>query len=295
MILAAMICCLLWGSAFPCIKAGYKLFNIESGDMWSQILFAGCRFMIAGVMVIIFSSIGRKQFIMPKDPKKIFTLSMFQTVIQYLFFYVGLAHTSGVKSSIITGSGTFLTLFVACLIFKQERLTGLKIFGSLLGFVGLIIVNVNGSLDLNMSIMGEGFILLSAISSAFSSAIIKEFSKDSDVVMLCGYQFFLGGFMMAAVGVIAGRTLVFTGWQSIVLILYMGFISAAAYTLWSLLLKYNDVSKVSACKFMNPIFGAVLSYVILKEKDAFGMQVIAALILVSLGIYVVNREGKKLN
>lgn len=294
MILVAMFCCLLWGSAFPCIKIGYKLFDIAAGDMWSQILFAGIRFAIAGVMVITFSSIGRKKFIKPAQPKRIITLSLSQTIVQYMFFYVGLAHTTGVKSSIITGIGTFLTLLVACLIFKQEKLTSTKIIGSMLGFTGIVLVNVTGNnLDMNMSLMGEGFVLLAALSSAFSSAFIKEFSKDSDVVMLCGYQFFCGGICMAIVGALAGGKLVYSGPECILLILYMGFISAAAYTLWSLLLKYNDVSKVSTCKFMNPIFGVLLSFVILKEHNALGWQVLAALILVTLGIYIVNQKDNK--
>lgn len=259
--------------------------------MWSQILFAGIRFAIAGVMVITFSSIGRKKFIKPAQPKRIITLSLSQTIVQYMFFYVGLAHTTGVKSSIITGIGTFLTLLVACLIFKQEKLTSTKIIGSMLGFTGIVLVNVTGNnLDMNMSLMGEGFVLLAALSSAFSSAFIKEFSKDSDVVMLCGYQFFCGGICMAIVGSLAGGKLVYSGPECILLILYMGFISAAAYTLWSLLLKYNDVSKVSTCKFMNPIFGVLLSFVILKEHNALGWQVLAALILVTLGIYIVNQK-----
>ena len=262
--------------------------------MWSQILFAGIRFAIAGVMVITFSSIGRKKFIKPAQPKRIITLSLSQTIVQYMFFYVGLAHTTGVKSSIITGIGTFLTLLVACLIFKQEKLTSTKIIGSMLGFTGIVLVNVTGNnLDMNMSLMGEGFVLLAALSSAFSSAFIKEFSKDSDVVMLCGYQFFCGGICMAIVGSLAGGKLVYSGPECILLILYMGFISAAAYTLWSLLLKYNDVSKVSTCKFMNPIFGVLLSFVILKEHNALGWQVLAALILVTLGIYIVNQKDNK--
>ena len=38
----ALICCALWGSAFPCVKIGYELLQIETTG--SQILFAGYRF-----------------------------------------------------------------------------------------------------------------------------------------------------------------------------------------------------------------------------------------------------------
>lgn len=64
-ILLAGVCCLLWGSAFPCIKLGYKFFRIESGETTSQILFAGTRFAIAGAMVIITFSIINRKFIKP--------------------------------------------------------------------------------------------------------------------------------------------------------------------------------------------------------------------------------------
>lgn len=291
-ILLAGICCLLWGSAFPCIKIGYRLFGINQGETASQILFAGTRFALAGLMVIITFSIINKKLIKPSSPGKIVTLSIFQTILQYVPFYIGLAHTTGVKSSIITGSGVFITILISSLVFGQEKLTGKKIFGSLLGFVGIIIVNSTGSgMDFNLSILGEGMILISAISSAFSSSFIKKFSKDTDVVMLSGYQFFFGGFFMAILGYAMGGRLHSTFYSSWILLLYMGFISAAAYTLWSILLKHNDVSKVSVYKFMNPIFGVFLSYILLKESNQLGWQTIVALIFVCVGIYIVNKKA----
>ena len=54
----ALLCCLLWGSAFPCIKIGYKMFHIASADASSQLLFAGCRFFLAGVLVLLLGTSG---------------------------------------------------------------------------------------------------------------------------------------------------------------------------------------------------------------------------------------------
>ncbi|MCR5703612.1 MAG: DMT family transporter [Eubacterium sp.] len=293
MIFGAMICCFLWGSAFPCIKTGYQLFHILGGDTASQILFAGCRFTLAGMMVILFSSITNRQFTKPKHPRRIATLSAFQTVTQYIFFYIGLAHTTGVKSSIITGSGTFLTILVCCWGFKQEELTMRKIIGSVLGFAGIILVNLNGStIDFDFSIQGEGFVFIAAFCTAMASGYIKKFSADSDVVMLSGYQFFFGGLVMAIVGFFIGGRLHGFSLAGMCLLLYMGFISAMAYTLWGILLKYNDVSKVSTCKFMNPVFGVILSFWILGENNQLGWQVVAALVLVCFGIFIVNHQSK---
>ncbi|MCC8016047.1 MAG: hypothetical protein LIO43_01320 [Clostridiales bacterium] len=61
MIPLALLCCFLWGSAFPMVKIGYRLFSIAADDSFSQILFAGLRFSIAGILVIIFGSAASKK------------------------------------------------------------------------------------------------------------------------------------------------------------------------------------------------------------------------------------------
>lgn len=296
MILIAMFCCFLWGSAFGCIKIGYDMFKISGSDTASQILFAGIRFTIAGIMVVAVESVRQRKFVKPEHPGYIATLALFQTVLQYLFFYVGLAHTTGVKASIITGAGTFFTILICALGFKQEKLTTKKVVGSLVGFAGLIVVNLTGTgLNFDLKFLGEGFIFIAAFSGAMAQGYIKKFSAKANVVMLSGYQFFFGGVVMTIAGLVFGGKMNWSGdaWfivKAVALILYMGFISAAAYTLWGILLKYNDVSKVATCKFMNPIFGAVLSFAILQEANVMGWQIMVALALVCVGIFVVNYE-----
>ena len=296
MILIAMFCCFLWGSAFGCIKIGYDMFKISGNDTASQILFAGIRFTIAGIMVIAVESVRQRKFVKPEHPGYIATLATFQTVLQYLFFYIGLAHTTGVKASIITGAGTFFTILICALGFKQEKLTTKKVVGSLIGFAGLIVVNLTGTgLNFDLTFLGEGFIFIAAFSGAMAQGYIKKFSAKANVVMLSGYQFFFGGVVMTIAGLVFGGKISLSGdaWfitRAVALILYMGFISAAAYTLWGILLKYNDVSKVATCKFMNPIFGAVLSFAILQEANVMGWQIMVALALVCVGIFVVNYE-----
>ena len=67
----ALLCCLLWGSAFPCIKIGYKLFEIGANDTFTQVLFAGVRFTVAGALVILFSSVSAKKFLVPVEKRTI--------------------------------------------------------------------------------------------------------------------------------------------------------------------------------------------------------------------------------
>lgn len=292
----ALLCCFLWGSAFPCIKIGYKLFNIDSTDTASQILFAGIRFFLAGILTITIGSLIDRRFLFPKKGsfKMISTLSLFQTIIQYFFFYAGLAHASGVKSSIINSMTTFFAILIACLVRKQEKLTLSKIVGCLLGIAGVVIVSLSdGDFGSSFALNGEGFILIAAVSYAISSVLVKEFSLKENPVVLSGYQFLIGGLVMIIVSLILGASISVNSVGAVILLIYMAMISAVAYSVWGILLKYNPVSKVTIYGFTNPIFGALLSAIFLKEYDKLNLNCLLALILVSIGIYIVNKFGGK--
>jgi drug/metabolite transporter (DMT)-like permease len=295
--LLTFICCFLWGSAFPCIKIGYQLLQISSGDTASQILFAGLRFTLAGFLTLLMATISTGKFPRAKRSswKPILALSMTQTVIQYFFFYVGLAHATGVKSSIFEASSTFFAILIASLIFRYEPLTPCKILGCLIGFAGVILINVagGGSLDLHFALNGEGFLLLSTLSYAFSSTLIKSFSASESPVTLSAYQFLVGGVILSVCGFLAGgRLTVFTPAAALLLV-YMAFISAAAYSLWGILLKYNPVSRIAVFGFMTPVMGVLLSALLLGEKNqAFSLYGLVSLLLVCAGIFIVNRQTR---
>lgn len=290
----AFICCFLWGSAFPSVKIGYKLFCITSEDTASQILFAGCRFFLAGFLVILIGSITSGKLVIPTKSSllPILVLSFFQTSIQYFFFYVGLAHASGVKSSIITAASTFFTLVFAALFFHYEKLTAKKIIGCLIGFSGVVLITTAGaSLTGGLSLKGEGFVLISTASSAFAACLIKGYSKNNSPLLLCGYQFMLGGCMLASGGLLMGGQLTITTPLCFLLLFYMACISAVAYTVWSILLKHNPVSRICVFSFTNPVIGVILSALLLGEQNqAFSIYGLLALVLVSIGIIVVYVE-----
>lgn len=296
-VIVAVLCCLLWGSAFPCIKLGYKLFDIPSGDSSSQILFAGIRFTLAGILVILAGSMMHRKFLKPSKTAipKVLKLCMFQTVLQYIFFYIGLAHITGVKGSIVNAVNVFFTILVSCLLFRLEKLDRQKLIGCMIGFTGVIIVNLGGEFDMSFTLLGDGFLMISAFAYALSSVLIKIYGKDENPVMLSGYQFAAGGFIMILAGMAMGGRLNAVKLQGILLLLYMAFISAGAYTLWSLLLKYNPVSKVAVFGFCTPIFGVILSAIILGESTSFQLKTLLALLFVCIGIIIVNYKKKEEN
>ncbi|MGN0617749.1 MAG: DMT family transporter [Ruminiclostridium sp.] len=291
----AMICCFLWGSAFPCIKIGYKLFEIPADSPASQIFFAGIRFFIAGIMVIAVGSIGEKKLLLPtkRAVPKILSLSLFQTILQYIFFYIGLANTSGVKASVIEGTSAFICIIISALIFRMEKLTPAKIIGCLIGTAGIVVINLDSSLLSKISFMGDGFVFISIVAYSVSSVLIKRFSASENPVMLSGWQFLLGGAVMIVAGAIAGGSVGSVTAEGLLMLLYLAFISACAYSLWALLLKHNPVSKIAVFGFMNPVFGVLLSAFLLGETEqAFRLEAVIALLLIAAGIFIVNKKSE---
>lgn len=124
LILGCLVCCALWGSAFPCIKIGYALFGIPAHDSASQLLFAGLRFTLAGILVIVGMSTAQRRPLVPqvRDIKPICILSLFQTIGQYFFFYLGLSRASAMSSSIIEASANFLAILFAALAFRTSSM-----------------------------------------------------------------------------------------------------------------------------------------------------------------------------
>ncbi len=96
-------------------------------------------------------SILSKKILVPKKESlfSVFKLSMVQTVLQYVFFYIGLANTSG--DNIINAANVFLSILFAVFIFKYEKMTVLKVLGCVLGFLGVVVIDLaNGGFDMSI-------------------------------------------------------------------------------------------------------------------------------------------------
>ena len=294
----AVICQLLWGSAIPTIKTGYRLFQIASESTGSQILFAGIRFTLAGILTVLMKSAADGRFLKPEKSAagKILKVCLFQTVLQYIFFYIGVANLSGSKASILSAVNVFTALLISALIFRMEKLSANKVLGCIVGFSGVIIASLTGqtaAADTSVGLNGEIAMLLSAASYGFSSVLIKRYGRDHDPVMISGYQFITGGMALIILGSCMGGHIAPQSAAAVPVIFYLAFISAAAYSVWGILLKYNPVSKITVFSFLSPIVGVAISAIVLKDAGAFNLRCLTALALVCLGITLVNRPSAR--
>ena len=291
----AILCNALWGSAIPFINLGYRLFDIPSGATATQIVFAGCRFFLAGFLTILFTSAAKRSLVRVKRENihMVVKLSLLQTVAQYVFFYIGVARTASVNGAIIQGLNAFVAILIACYVFRTEKMNRLKWLGGAVGVAGVVVMNLGGDgVSGGMKLTGEGFLLLSMMTSACSSGTIKVFSRKEDPVALSGWQFMLGGAVMAAVGAALGGRLNGSSLGAVVVLVYLAALSAVAYTLWSVLLKYNPVSRIAPFMFLQPIFGVLLSLLFYGGETGTLPKYAAALTLVCLSIVTISRGQK---
>lgn len=292
--LLANLSCALWGSAFPCIKTGYEWLQISHTS--DQIVFAGLRFTLAGLQLFaVYALLNRKVCRLEKEmAPKVFGLGMIQTFMQYFFFYIGVSNTTGVKGSIINSANSFFVILLAHFFSESERLNLRKSLGCLLGVAGVVAVNLGGDFSGGMRVTGEGFILVASFAYGMASIIAKKLTQGQDPLMITCYNFLFGGAVLLAAGLLMGGAVPhFTG-KSLILLFYMGIISAGAFSIWTLLLKYNPVGRVAIFGFMIPVYGCLFSGIFLGET-LLKPGNLAALLLVCMGIVIVNYNQKKEN
>lgn len=286
--LTAVLCTVLWGSAYPVIKFGYAA--MEMTAVADKLMFAGLRFFFAGLMVFGFSWVKNRR--LPTVPKNkiggVLLYGALQTGLMYIFNYIGVANTTATKTSIITAASAFFAVVFAPLFFRGERLTALKVFGVIIGMTGIMLVN-NTALD-GFTFAGEGLVLLSTLLNTAGSFVGKRVSKGI-VFESTAYQLMFGGAMILALALPMGGhfTLSPTG---LLIVLYLAFVSAAAFTLWTALLVLYEAGQILVFNMLIPVTGALWSYLILGEAHIFEPLYIVSILLTAAGIVLVNLPKK---
>ena len=266
-VLCAVFCTVLWGSAYPVIKYGYAQMNMTAVP--DKLMFAGVRFTLAGLMVLVFAWVRNRRF--PTVPRErvggVMLYGVLQTGLMYIFNYIGVANTTATKTSVITAASGFFAVLFAPLFFKGEKLTVLKIVGVLVGMGGILLVNTD-SLG-GFSLMGEGLVLLSTLLNTAGSFVGKRVSGGI-VMEATGWQLTVGGVLILLVA------------------LYLAFVSAAAFTLWTALLVHHEAGKILVFNMLIPITGAIWSFFILGERQMLEPMFLLSLLLTAAGIVMVN-------
>ena len=291
---------MLWGSAIPTIKVGYDVFNIAPAATADKLLFAGVRFLGAGLLILVSFSIFSKNIVIEKGLfKHSLILGLIQTAGQYFFMYIGLAYTTGVNTSVFNAVGTLLYIVLAWIIYRDEKVSKIKVLGCGIGFFGILLNSFATQKMGILSFKGDGFVIISSVCVAIGFLYSKHCVKNADPFLLTGIQMGIGGLVLLVIGLLSGGKLPTITATGIILLLYLMLVSAVAFSLWTLLLKEYPASLVGVFNFLTPVFGAVFSYILSKlglldESSAFTVYTVLAIICSAGGILLSSLSNTKI-
>ena len=259
-------------------------------------LFAGIRFFISGIIILSIAHITHRSFGLKDGVKdKILGSSLFllaftllNTTLHYASFYIGLSHSQGSRAAILNSLSVFVTVLLACLFFKSDKLTLRKVIGCAIGFTGILALNLSGGESGSITLLGDGLIILNALCGACAGLMTRGVAKRVDVFVGTGYSLSIGGALLLIPGLLMGGTLPCVTVIGIMYLLLLIGISTIAFALYNKLLTCNPVGKIAIWNSLIPVVGAVTSCLCLHETFVWNYVVAAA--LTTAGIYVINAQ-----
>lgn len=289
-IIFSLMAMLLWGSAIPLIKLTYIEAGILPNDPGGKIFIAGIRFFMAGLLTYIYFFIFNRQKV-ERDKinyKFIIILALIQTTLQYSSYYIGLSNTLGSLAAVIQASNAFITVIISVILIADEKFTKRKVAALIIGSIGIIIINLKDAGNFHFKLTGEGFILIATTLNALASVLIRKYGRDQNSFLMTGTQFLLGATPLIIFGALSHTSPVNVSLKFFLMLCYGAFISATSFTIWTSVLQRHSASEFGIYKLFIPIFGTILSVLVLGEE--LTIYIILGLIFVLLGAVVLNKK-----
>ncbi|MFT6498218.1 MAG: drug/metabolite transporter (DMT)-like permease [Akkermansiaceae bacterium] len=284
-LLPALICALLWGSAFPAIKSVYQHWDSHGLERTLPVilLFAGIRFSIAGTGLLL---LGRNlQMEFQATPWKLLIgLSLTQTFIQYIFFYQSVAVSSASLAALLVATGSFWWMLLAPLIQKTSWPTPIQWLGLLIGGIGVSLAIYKPGAGAGQPLLGGLFMLTATASGALALIIFSKIKPTMSAINATGISLSLGGLGLAAVGVQALQTIPEMFDRPVIFAtLWLAFVSAAAFSIWNHLSTIFPVTLLASYRFLIPVCGVLEALILLKtESPGWGLLAGGGLVIFSM-------------
>ncbi|CAA6678044.1 MULTISPECIES: DMT family transporter [unclassified Lentimonas] len=287
--LQVILCALLWGSAFPVIKNSYSQLHIESYG--EQLVFAGSRFALAGLLLLPFcrGSIIQKIRKSPRLP--LIAIILGQTYFQYIFFYYGLSISSGTLAALLVGSGSFWWMVIAPLVLKTPaptRLHWVLFAGCCIGIA--FAAYTPGSDFINVGLGATAF-LCATLSGAIAATFMKRVAPISGARTTTAFSLAIGGILLLLTAAPYWHSY-FSHFNITTLLVtaYLAFLSAAAFAIWNQLIEHYSVNVLSSFRFIIPLFGVIESVLFIPGETLRLGIVIGAVIIFGCLIAVARIE-----
>ena len=286
----AIISCLLWATAFAGIKIGL--------EYTSPFRFAGFRFMIAGFLILPFVKNPLKELaVIRLKWGKLLLISLFQTFGLYLLFYLGISRSPASVTAVVVGAGPLVIAILAHFAGINETFGWKKGIAILVGFTGIVIIALSknkGADERAVSILGLIILITSNISGGIGNILITKFKLPGSPLLKNAIQLFLGGLGLFIVSLfVEPQKFMLKPTPYYISLGWLSFISAAAFSLWFIVLQRDNVkvSEINVWKFIIPVVGASLSWLLIaNDQPNFNYLIGALFVGTSLIMMNINKD-----
>ena len=291
----AIVACLLWATPFAAIKIGLKY--------TTPLNFAGLRFFISGLIIIPFipDFKAKVKALSPESWKLIVKIAILQTTLLYGLLYTGISYLPGALAAMLIGTQPLFVAVMAHIMMKNDKMTWSKISSILLGMLGVCIISLGRSdFILTTTIpLGVGILILNNIVGSTGNVMVARDAGEIPPRILASFSIILGGLLLILISIpIENPKWIIHPTEYYLSLGWLAIVSSMAITIWFGLLGRDGVkvSNLNTWKFIIPIFGACLSWILLPNESPdllsiFGMLVIACSLLM---LNYINRKKAKI-
>jgi drug/metabolite transporter (DMT)-like permease len=281
----------LWSTAYAGIKLGLQYDK--------PFHFAGVRFIIAGIIVLPFTVSPRRYLKMVKEQWRVVAwVTFLQIFLNYSLFYMGLKIVPGALGAVIAGSQPLVTALVAALLHDDDKLTKKKIITIIFGISGVILISAGRQafrFGTPIELLGVGMILIANIAASLGNIVVSLRSKTINPYVLSSSSLFLGGMILYLISIpLEGSPRWPLPMDYWLILLWLSFMGATAFSLWFHLLQRHGVkvSELNLWKFLIPVVGAILSWLLVPDENPEWITVSGmAIITGSLIMFFMNNKG----
>jgi drug/metabolite transporter (DMT)-like permease len=273
-LLALTVICLIWGSTWLAIRI-----NVQDTP---PLRAAGLRFILAGLLLAVVA--GRRRLPARERPGTLYWLGLAMAMITlpYACVYWGEQHISSGLTAVLFATYPLFVTLMAQSGRIGERITLPLLAGLALGLAGVTLLFWGQmGVDGTKSLAGGLLILLSALSSAVGTIMVKRRLAHLDPFLINLRPMLYGGLALMAVSLASEGGTPWT-WtlRSTAALLYLAlFGSAVAFSIYFWLMRTLPVSRLSFIVYVTPILALFLGSLVEHEPMTWNLMVGALLVL----------------
>ena len=282
-ILFVLFLAMLWGGNAVSLKIGLEEF--------SPFASAGLRFTIGLVLIASWASANGISIKPRRHELLRLFLSAMLFVVQIIAFNMGANFTRAGRTAVMTNTYPLFVALIAHFVVPGDHMTRRKALGLAFAFGGICFVFrdnfVGGTQEF---LLGDLLTLLGGFLLGLLIVVTNRLIQNISTYCVLTTQMIIGVpifFTLSAI--FEGRAGYGFSFPALLAILYQGAgIAGFCFVAWTLLLKDYPPSRLSVLFFTTPLWGILLSNLLIGEPITFGLTIGAA--LVALGIYTINRS-----